>query len=504
MSRRQQDLFPDLPDGKKYVSDIPELVAQWHPAKNDDLNPQDVTHGSARKVWWLCSEGHEWEATINSRPRNGCPYCSNLYPSEGSSLLDCNPTACKEWDYEKNENPPSEYNPKSGKKVWWRCLVGDDHVWEARIASRTAPNDGVLTGCPFCAGRKPSKSYNLAVVHPELMPEWHYEKNELPPEQYVPKSNYPVWWQCIKGHEWKSKISNRANGRNCPECNIQSSRAEMRIFTELMTCFPNVMSRKKLEGFEVDIFIPDLSIGIEYDGSYWHTDKQDHDLKKQAALEALGVKLLRVQEKPLSKISANDIIVERAEELRKETVNKLLSLISPTNAATIDYLSKAAWVNDELYKSYLDNFTSPLPDNSLAEDNPNLCTEWHPTKNLPLLPINFTPNSGQKVWWLCSFGHEWEATIDSRNRKRRPSNCPYCSPTRKMASEENNMAKRRPDIAMYFHPTKNGDQTPEKLVEGTGKILWWQCELGHEWQQRGYAMLKTKGHLCPICRKTKI
>ena len=95
-----------------------------------------------------------------------------------------------------------------------------------------------------------------------------------------------------------------------------------------MTCFPNVMSRKKLEGFEVDIFIPDLSIGIEYDGSYWHTDKQDHDLKKQAALEALGVKLLRVREKPLSKISANDIIVERAEELRKETVNKLFSLLS--------------------------------------------------------------------------------------------------------------------------------------------------------------------------------
>ena len=168
----------------------------------------------------------------------------------------------------------------------------------------------------------------------------------------------------------------------------------MRILTELMTCFPNVLSRKKLEGFEVDIFLPDLSIGIEYDGSYWHTDKQDHDLKKQAALKALGVKLLRVREKPLSKISANDIIVERAEELGKETVNKLLSLIAPTDAATVDYLSRVEWANDDLYKNYLDNFPSPLPENSLAENNPNLCTEWHPTKNFPLLPWNFTPNSG--------------------------------------------------------------------------------------------------------------
>ena len=136
MSRRQKDLFPDLPDGKKYVSDIPELIAEWHPTKNEGLMPEDVTHGSSKKVWWLCPKGHEWEATINSRPRNGCPYCSNLYVSEASSLLALNPTVCEEWDYDKNEKPPSEYNPKSGKKVWWRCIKGEDHTWEARIASR--------------------------------------------------------------------------------------------------------------------------------------------------------------------------------------------------------------------------------------------------------------------------------------------------------------------------------------------------------------------------------
>ena len=145
-----------------------------------------------------------------------------------------------------------------------------------------------------------------------------------------------------------------------------------------------------------------------------------------------------------------------------------------------------------------------LPDGKkYVSDIPELIAEWHPTKNEGLMPEDVTHGSDKKVWWLCSLGHEWEATIDSRNSNRRPSSCPYCSPTRKMASEANNMAKTRPDVAMYFHPTKNGKVTPEKLVEGTGKMLWWQCELGHEWQQRGYAMLKTKGHLCPTCRKTK-
>lgn len=64
MSRRQKDLFPELPDGKRYVSDIPELIAEWHPTKNDGLSPEDVTHGSAKKAWWFCSEGHEWEAAM--------------------------------------------------------------------------------------------------------------------------------------------------------------------------------------------------------------------------------------------------------------------------------------------------------------------------------------------------------------------------------------------------------------------------------------------------------
>ena len=34
MTKRQSELFPELPSDKKYVSDYPELVAEWHPTKN--------------------------------------------------------------------------------------------------------------------------------------------------------------------------------------------------------------------------------------------------------------------------------------------------------------------------------------------------------------------------------------------------------------------------------------------------------------------------------------
>ena len=56
----------------------PDLAREWHPTRNAKLRPTDVTPGSNRKVWWRCSHGHEWEATVGSRVRgSGCRTCYN-------------------------------------------------------------------------------------------------------------------------------------------------------------------------------------------------------------------------------------------------------------------------------------------------------------------------------------------------------------------------------------------------------------------------------------------
>ena len=55
----------------------PELARQWHPTKNGDLTPRDVLAGSRRKVWWICDQGHEWQADVSSRNHGtGCPVCA--------------------------------------------------------------------------------------------------------------------------------------------------------------------------------------------------------------------------------------------------------------------------------------------------------------------------------------------------------------------------------------------------------------------------------------------
>ena len=54
----------------------PGLASQWHPLKNGDLKPEDVTPGSGKKVWWLCEKGHEWQEKVYLQDRSqGCPFC---------------------------------------------------------------------------------------------------------------------------------------------------------------------------------------------------------------------------------------------------------------------------------------------------------------------------------------------------------------------------------------------------------------------------------------------
>ena len=55
----------------------PELAKEWHPTKNGPITARDVTGGSGKKAWWICSVcGNEWESVINYRTAgSGCPKC---------------------------------------------------------------------------------------------------------------------------------------------------------------------------------------------------------------------------------------------------------------------------------------------------------------------------------------------------------------------------------------------------------------------------------------------
>ena len=131
--------------------------------------------------------------------------------------LSDNPKLASEWHPTKNGDlRPENFTQGSDKKVWWKCPKGDDHEWNAHIFRRNRGD-----GCPFCSGRKASKSSNLLLLNPKLASEWHPTKNgDLRPEEVKPLSNKKVWWKCPKGndHEWEATIDNRSKGTGCPYC----------------------------------------------------------------------------------------------------------------------------------------------------------------------------------------------------------------------------------------------------------------------------------------------
>ena len=59
---------------------FPTLAKEWHPTKNGNLKPEQVTKSSNKKVWWKCKKGHEWKTAITNRShgRTNCPYCFNI------------------------------------------------------------------------------------------------------------------------------------------------------------------------------------------------------------------------------------------------------------------------------------------------------------------------------------------------------------------------------------------------------------------------------------------
>jgi hypothetical protein len=215
--------FPSPQLTESIVIKAPELLLEWNYEKNKPLKPEMFSYGSSKKVWWICTDGHEWESAISSRVKgHGCPACAGKIPTSENNLENAFPEIAKEWHPTRNEDKnPADFTPRSGIKVWWICEKG--HEWEQTIHNRTSGS-----GCPGCYKENRTENFmksilkkrgSLADNYPELIKEWHPSKNgSLKPSQVTSRNNRKVWWICEKGHEYDTAISNRTNGSGCPYC----------------------------------------------------------------------------------------------------------------------------------------------------------------------------------------------------------------------------------------------------------------------------------------------
>lgn len=290
-----------------FLKEDATLFAELHPNKNIHVDETLLKKFSSVSVWWLGQCGHEWKSSPAVRSSSkGCPYCSSNQVLVGfNDLVTKFPYIAAEWHPTKNSNLMLEkIAPGSKKKVWWlgsKC----GHEWKSSISGRTGRDK---TNCPYCSNRATLSGFNdLATTHPELLEEWDYNKNITTlPTDVVAGSGIKVWWQCNKGHEWESKITNRALVKSgCPGCAARTyvSKAETEVGNYVKTLLPTINIETSVRSLnkivELDIYIPEKNIAIEFNGLYWHSEKfrtRTYHYDKWLECKEQGIQLIQIWE----------------------------------------------------------------------------------------------------------------------------------------------------------------------------------------------------------------
>ncbi|MCR5083132.1 MAG: zinc-ribbon domain-containing protein [Parasporobacterium sp.] len=430
----------------------PNLAKQWHPTKNGEKNPDNISYGSKYEAWWLLPYDDlktgkhfdfEWKARVCNRTINKreCPYLSGqkVWP-EFNDLESNYPDLAREWHPIKNGNlKPSDVTTHYTKKVWWYLPYDDpktgkhfDFEWEVSVDSRVN-ND---SKCPYLSGQAVWPGFNdLALNRSDLAAEWHPTKNgKLTPKDVTVSSGKRVWWYLPYDDpktgkhfdfEWKAKIYHRVKGEGCPF----------------------------LAGKKVWVGFNDLKSVNE------DLAKQIHPTKNNG-------------------LKAEDIIANS---------NKKMWWIYPYDDPRTGKHFDFEWQASSASRlrnngcPFLSNQRVWPGFNDLKTRYPQIAEEWCYDLNGDKVPEMYMPNSKEEVWWECYIQDEngadkkivWPAKITNRVQGDK---CPYLSNQRVLPGY-NDIGSLREDLVEEWDDEKNFGISIDTVAPFSSKKRWWKCRL---------------------------
>jgi len=92
--------------------------------------------------------------------------------------------------------------------------------------------------------------------------------------------------------KFRSKYMKNGGSSHCHRFIKNPSKPQITLFELCQTIFPYPILNYPCLNYSIDIAIPSINLAIEYDGSYWHQDK-NYDKTRQKKLEKEGWKFLR-------------------------------------------------------------------------------------------------------------------------------------------------------------------------------------------------------------------
>ena len=409
----------------------PVLAAEFDNNKNYPLTAKDIAYGSAKRVWWKCEKGHSWMDTVSHRSLGrGCPYCSGHKVLVGyNDLATTHPKIAEEWDYSRNGSlKPTDVSSGSHNRVWWKQIInGKELVWDATVHNRVR-----WSGNPYLSNKRLLAGFNdLESQYPDIAKEWDYERNYCTPKEITYASFTKFAWICPNGgHRYMATPRSRCiDGTGCPKCRgaIKTSFPEQAIFYYVKQQMPNAENSYRDifgNGMELDIYIPKLRTGIEYDGRAWHKGKSslNKEVFKYQKCQENSIMLIRIREEHSElpeKIADKLLYSDFNNGNFKDLDNIIKELLNYLGLDGCDIQTRRD--RNAIRSMYVED----VKEKSLQMLYPDIAREWDYEKNYPIIPNQVYAGTNDKYWFICpECGNEYLTTLSSRTGG---SGCPKCA-----------------------------------------------------------------------------
>lgn len=169
---------------------------------------------------------------------------------------------------------------------------------------------------------------------------------------------------------------------------IGTSFSEYFIYSILQRAYgkDKVFYRDKSLGFELDIYIPYLKIGFEFDGSRWHNDKKD--IKKDIKALSKGITLYRFRENGLDSLkTSNCFCLQNSCFNILELTKEIYDILFKRFDINVEYLFQ------DIYNEYASNYLNTNP----WDEKFKLVKRYYDENGHLLIPWNYETNNGIKL-----------------------------------------------------------------------------------------------------------
>jgi hypothetical protein len=293
------------------------------------------------KVCIICPEhGEFWQVPSAHLQGQGCPKCAGRYMDNNLFFQKAHEVHGDKYDYSKVEYVDSK------TKV---CIICPEHGEFWQVPSKHLYG----RGCPKCGIEERSDKQKISYsVFLERVKRVHNNKYFYSNDFGFQNMHSKISVICPKHGEFTQLAYDHLSGHGCPKCAVLESNAEKEIYDFICALIGEEKVIKKdrniLEGKEIDIFVPEMNIGFEYNGLRWHSEEFNKDSKyhltKTEKCAEKGIKLIQIFEDEY--IQHKDIVLSKIKHILdksfdlKKIYGRYCSVVEIDNETAKEFLDK--------------------------------------------------------------------------------------------------------------------------------------------------------------------